>query len=110
MPIKESTQKVFDYSDKEVKVGVKVRYYDNENPEPHNIGEVVAITDFDGDVDDDTGRSITIAPDVRVKYPDGTVESYTTNEWEFDPTSYDDEGTPMSYDATGKVEELVVIE
>jgi len=107
----EDNQIIVDCDGKEIKVGSKVEYFENnpDNPDANEYGTVIEITDWDGDVDDDTGRSITIPPDVKVQYEDGTIESYTTTQWEFTPTSHDDEGNPMSHDSSGQVEELRVV-
>lgn len=41
-------------------------------------GEVVSISDPDGDVDDETGRGIQIPPYVTVRYEDGSTEEHRT--------------------------------
>lgn len=105
---------IVDATDKEVKVGSKVRYVDAEDIGPENVAEVIEITDWDGDVDDNTGRSITIEPRVKVRYPSSEVETWRTSEWEFDwespdPSQEPDPGPPEYVPTKGKVEELVVV-
>jgi hypothetical protein len=105
-----SDQDIFDYEGNEVKVGTKVRYYDHSADNPADVGTVIEITDWDGDVDDDTGRSIVNPPTVKVKYDDlpEPIE-YHTSEWEFDYGA-DEEGYPAHVEyAKGKVEELMVV-
>jgi hypothetical protein len=102
-------QTILDSEGNEVKVGSKVRYWDN--PEHGDIGEVIEITDFEGDADDE-GRSIMNEPEVVVKYPDGSVEKYPTNEWkfrEYGMVMTDDGPEPEGMSAEGKVEECVVV-
>jgi hypothetical protein len=93
----EFSQTIKDESGNEIKVGTKVRYWDHPSQEP---GEVIEISDFDGDIDDDTGRSILFAPEIKVRYADGSVESYSTSEWWSEP------GWNRS---EGKCEELMVV-
>lgn len=108
---------IADYDGKPVNVGTRVRYHDFDANHPEfpaarakYEGVVLEITEFDGDVDDDTGRSIVIPPDVVVRHDDGEIASYTTSEWTFKlvgrtPSDENPEQVPMG----GKVEELTVI-
>lgn len=66
---------VFDEQGKVIKVGTKVGWL--KDPD-FGTGEVTAITDFDGDVDDETGQTIGINPTVEVTFTDGTEDSYQT--------------------------------
>lgn len=110
----EFTQTIKDYDGNEVKVGSKVMMplYGEAPPEPRDIGEVIEISDFDGDADDE-GRSIIIPPDIKVKFPDGSVETYVTSEWEYTEGGWvpDEDGDPEPgwNLAEGKVEELLVV-
>lgn len=105
-------QIIVDPKGKEVKVGSKVRYVDDDSPNPEGIAEVIEITDWDGDVDDDTGRSISIEPRVKVRYPSGIEETWRTSEWEFGLAweSYPTSEFPEREPVRGLVEELVVVE
>lgn len=104
----EYSQMIKDDDGDEIKVGTKVRYlYAAE------VGEVVEITDWDGDVDDDTGRSIMNPPTVKVKFPDGEVAEYNTSEWEHSEGGWtrdaDGDPEPGWNHAEGKCEELMVV-
>lgn len=109
----EFTQVIKDESGTEIKVGSKVRYWDSFDAKIGPIGEVVEITDFEGDVDDDTGRSILNKPDVNVKYPDGSIETYATSEWENTEggwhTDANGDPEPGWNHSEGKCEELIAI-
>jgi hypothetical protein len=100
---------ILDPNGKEVKVGSKVRYIDAEDPttEP---AEVIEITDWDGDVDDDTGQPITLVPRVRVRYPDGEVELWRTSGWKFEWVTGSDPELPEQQPSEGLIEELVVVD
>ena len=54
--------KITDTHGAEIKVGTRVMYFDSTVP-----GIVTAISDIDGDVDDDTGRSVMVPPQITVK-------------------------------------------
>lgn len=112
---------VTDYNDKPVTVGTRVRMWDFEEGHPEfpvararYEGVVIEITDFEGDVDDDTGRSIEITPDVRVRFDSGDEQSFSTCEWEHDQryvaTKDPDDPDVEWLGATGKVEELAALD
>lgn len=64
----------------EVKVGSRVRYWDLDSG--GSYGEVVEITSWDGDIDDDTMRTIVQAPAVVVRWDgDDKVETFETSGW-----------------------------
>ena len=62
---------VMDMNDTEIKVGTRVVYFDSEDQ-----GVVTAISDIDGDVDDETGRSILVPPQITVKWDTSGTEKY----------------------------------
>lgn len=100
---------ILDWEGNEVKIGVMVRYFENS---PEDAGEVIEISDWDGDVDDDTGRSIVHEPSIKVRWADGTEQEYNTGEWtfrEFGMVMTADGPEPEGVECTGKVEELMVI-
>jgi hypothetical protein len=109
----EYSQLIKDVDGHEIKVGTKVRYFDDPPGNPAHVGEVIEITDWDGDVDDDTGRSIMNPPDVKVKFPDSEVAEYRTSEWEFSEGGWrvgkDGDPEPGWNHAEGKCEELSVV-
>jgi hypothetical protein len=76
-PVKDGTHK-------EIKVGDRVRImgYDETKDDPKVYhGRIWHISDVDGDVDDDTGRSVMVPPYVYVKFDDGTEEQYRSFHW-----------------------------
>lgn len=97
---------ITDFAGNVVTVGTRVVYWEDAGTPPM-VGTVTEISDWDGDVDDDTGRSIMIEPDITVRWDDGTVETYRTCEWEI---GYEYGGTeyPEMVADNGKVEELNV--
>lgn len=101
---------IYDYDGNKVSVGTKVKDYDDTFDD---IGEVIEISDFDGDVDDDTGRSIMHPPLIKVRWADGEEQEYHTSEWEFHEYGIksDANGDPMpeGIESIGKVEELKVV-
>jgi hypothetical protein len=101
------TQVILDANGKEIKVGSEVVYVDAEDPA--TIAKVIEITDWDGDVDDDTGRSIAIEPRVKVQYPSGEVETWRTTDWKFEFITGSDPEMPEQEPSEGTVEELVVV-
>lgn len=108
----EYTQVIKDEDGNEIKVGTKVRYWDSL--ESDEFGEVIEISDFEGDVDDDTGRSIMNAPEVKVKFPDdGGTMAYATSEWTHTEGGWqvdaDGDPEPEWHHAEGKCEELKVV-
>jgi hypothetical protein len=109
----EYSQLIKDVDGHEIKVGSKVHYWDSERITMPDVGEVIEITDWDGDVDDDTGRSIMNPPDVKVKFPDSEVAEYRTSEWEFSEGGWrvgkDGDPEPGWNHAEGKCEELSVV-
>lgn len=107
-------QVITDYDGNEIIVGTKVRHFDHTSENPADVGEVVEITDWEGDVDDDTGRSITNSPCVVVRYDDlpETID-YATSEWEFTEGGWragsDGDPEPGWNHSKGKCEELIVV-
>jgi hypothetical protein len=97
---------IYDNGDNKIKIGSKVSC----DVVSDEAAEVIAISDFDGDVDDDTGRSRMIAPMVKVRYSDGEEVEFHTSSWNFEYSDYDDEGCPQYTDATGICEDLEVVE
>jgi hypothetical protein len=110
----EFTVTVLDFEGKEIKVGTKVRFYEDPPTPNWNIAEVIEISDFEGDVDDNTGQSIMNPPSIKIKYGEGSVEEYSTSEWEFKEGRMipgpDGDPEPEWNAATGKCEELMVVE
>ena len=98
---------ITDYNGNEIKVGTRVRMWDYSPSHPEwgqdakYHGTVTGISDWDGDVDDDTGRSIMVPPYVSVRFDSGDEEDFVTGEWQF----YGPDQDP----AEGKVEELDAI-
>lgn len=104
-----SNQTITDEQGTPITVGSPVRAPEGLfEPDPGE-GAVLAISDFDADVDDDTGRGISIPPRITVRWADGTTEDYATFGWDHTPVGFDADGDPLSYDSTGVCEELVVI-
>ena len=90
-------------------VGTTVEYHPDtyEPGQPaHPAGTVTAISDFDADVDDDTGRTFGIPPCVTVTWPNGETEDFTTSDWEHE-TAYDADGMPFTGAGKGVCEELL---
>lgn len=99
---------ITDYNDKPVIVGTRVRVYDFEEGHPEfpaarakYEGAVIEITEFDGDVDDDTGKTIVVYPGIVVRFDTGDTEAFTTGEWVIDHITNEA--------ISGKVEELTVL-
>jgi len=86
-----------DFDDQPITVGSRVHVWDDEKA----TGTVESLGEFDGDVDDE-GRSRAVYPRVRVRFDDGSVDSFATCEWQHGP-AYDD------WPAGGKVEELIAL-
>lgn len=102
------TTKVYDEQEREIKVGTTVCVYG----EPTEEGTVVRITDFDGDVDDDTGRSIVIEPTVIVRWQDGAESEFATTGWDYDYDyeldPEDGQPVPTAVHSTGTCPDLEV--
>lgn len=102
-----------DFDGRLIKVGTSVRIFDFDPTHPDferpgaYVGRVVEIEEWDGDVDDD-GRSISIPPRVVVEWQDGSRDTYSSSEWEFE-TRRDWDGWLWEEPVLGKVEELAVI-
>lgn len=69
--------KIMDTSDREIKVGTRVKPFVSDYGEIQGV--VTAISDIDGDVDDDTGRSILVPPQITVKWDTSGTEKYWTS-------------------------------
>ena len=79
--------KVFDASEQsEIVVGSSVTLADLKTL----FGTVTEITDFDGDVDDDTLQSLTINPFITVLWDSGDAEDFATHGWRVEDQEYDD--------------------
>jgi hypothetical protein len=82
---------ILDEYGNELRVGSKAIY---GCPEPGEVAKntvtVIEITDPDGDVDDDTGRSIEITPRVVFRFPDGDTDKVSSlnitpgSSWHYD--------------------------
>lgn len=82
---------VFDSKNRSVVVGSRVRCAPEDFDEKGrpNTGEVVEITEPDGDVDDD-GRTIGISPRVVVMYDNGDMDTYVTSTHRYFPGFYEE--------------------
>jgi hypothetical protein len=98
-----------DYDGNPIEIGTKVRMWDDPEMK-QGVGEVTDLGEFEGDVDDDTGRSILNNPVIIVKFDDAT-EQFVTSEWEWE-TGFNPADPDTYYGrvpTVGKVEEVVVV-
>lgn len=104
---------VFDFDGNEIKVGTRVRYYDDANLK-QGVGVVKEITDFEGDVDDE-GHPRMVDPFVSVLWGgEEDTQLYVTSEWEYEymllsEGSEDEPPYHGHVPVRGKVEELMVV-
>jgi hypothetical protein len=103
---------VVDVNDKKIEVGNEC-IYGSPLPEDDLVEfrcKVIEITEPDGDVDDDTGRTRLVPPFVKVEFVDGVTEQLSTynitsgawhpshgpDEWHFQTDDLAVEATPKS--------------